>query len=86
MKRRRVTRGPSPVHSRAISDADEPPIMWPASGAGFEADPYSPAGTAQREYFLIRRLGSSPIGKLFVWAVLVLLVAMLVAALVAAFH
>jgi uncharacterized membrane protein len=29
--------------------------MWPAEGSGFEADPYSPAGTAQRYWWLIQR-------------------------------
>lgn len=59
--------------------------MWPAAGSGFEADPFSPAGTAQREWFLIRRLGQSRAGKGFVWVILALLVAVLVAALVSSF-
>lgn len=56
--------------------------MWPAAGSGFEADPFSPAGTAQREWFFIRRLGQSRVGMGFVWVILALLVAVLVAALV----
>jgi hypothetical protein len=26
---------------------DEPPVMWPSSSSGFEADPFSPAGQIQ---------------------------------------
>jgi hypothetical protein len=25
-----------------------PPVMWPAPGSGFEADPFSPAGMSQQ--------------------------------------
>ncbi|HEY8080995.1 MAG TPA: hypothetical protein VIE15_02815 [Acidimicrobiales bacterium] len=34
--------------------ADEtPPVMWPEEGSGFEADPFSPAGTEQRRWLLL---------------------------------
>jgi hypothetical protein len=39
------------------NDVIPPNIMWPAPGSGFEADPFSPAGTAQREWWLIGRMG-----------------------------
>ena len=55
--------------------------MWPAAGSGFEADPFSPAGTAQRQWLLIRRLRYSRGGMGFVWVILALLVAVLIAAL-----
>jgi hypothetical protein len=38
--------------------ADEtPPTMWSDAGAGFEADPFSPAGEMQRQWWFFRRLG-----------------------------
>ena len=48
----------------------EPPIMWPGSGSGFEADPFSPAGTAERDWLITQRLGRSRIGRLAVWIIL----------------
>src|SRR5664280_2483358 len=61
--RRRKTKGRSQnqhEHSRDRVRA-EPPVMWPDSGSGFEADPFSPAGSVQREglFFqgLVRRRG-----------------------------
>jgi hypothetical protein len=44
--------------------------MWPGQGSGFDADPFSPAGTAQREWMLTQRLGRSRLGKLVVWLIL----------------
>jgi hypothetical protein len=44
--------------------------MWPDAGSGFEADPFSPAGTAQREWLLTQALGRSRYGKLVVWSIL----------------
>src|SRR5665213_3080558 len=32
----------------------EPPVTWPSTGSGFEADPFSPAGTVQREGLLFQ--------------------------------
>jgi hypothetical protein len=78
IKRRKPYRRLSPVRGGVISDSDEPPIMWPSSGSGFEADPFSPAGTAQREWFLTRRLGQSRGGKVVVWAVLAVIAVPLV--------
>jgi hypothetical protein len=48
--------------------------MWPDQGSGFDADPFSPAGTAQREWMLTQRLGRSRWGKLVVWLILALIV------------
>jgi hypothetical protein len=48
--------------------------MWPGQGSGFDADPFSPAGTAQREWMLTQRLGRSRTGKLVVWLILALIV------------
>lgn len=52
----------------------EPPVMWPGADSGFEADPYSPAGTAQNETAFARGIGRFRFGKLVVWIVLVVLV------------
>jgi hypothetical protein len=48
-------------HLPKVSDRDIPndndlipPIMWPSTGSGFEADPLSPTGSAQRQWWLIR--------------------------------
>ena len=30
-----------------------PDITWPGAGSGFEADPFSPAGSAQRRWWLL---------------------------------
>ena len=51
--------------------------MWPESGSGFEADPFSPAGTAQREWILLQALGRSRYGKLAVWILLAVVVGVL---------
>jgi hypothetical protein len=48
--------------------------MWPGQGSGFDADPFSPAGTAQREWMLTQRLGRSRLGKLVVCLILALIV------------
>jgi hypothetical protein len=62
-------------HPRASVDrSSEPPIMWPSSDSGFEADPFSPAGTAERECALTQRLGRRPIGKLVVWLILAVII------------
>lgn len=52
----------------------EPPIMWPSSGSGFEADPFSPAGTAEREWALAQSLGRSRMGTFVVWSMLAVIV------------
>jgi len=57
-----------------------PNIMWPAKGSGLQADPFSPAGTSQRYWWLIRRqvgTGGSVSFRayLILMAILVILVA-----------
>jgi hypothetical protein len=67
--------------------SNEPPVMWPSQGSGFEADPFSPAGTAQREWMLTQRLGRTRWGKLFVWLILLAFVTPLVIAFISTvFH
>lgn len=77
-RRKPYRRLPSVRGDSAISDSDQPPIMWPSPGSGFEADPFSAAGTSQREWFLIRRLGQSLAGKVVTWVVLAAVVIPLV--------
>ena len=73
--------------NRPIEPSDgEPPIMWPSADSGFEADPFSPAGTAEREWALTQRLGRSRVGKVVVWSILALIVLVpLVTLLIAVF-
>jgi hypothetical protein len=49
-----------------------PPVMWPGAGPGFEADPSSPAGTAEREWALTPGLARRRGGRIVVWTVLIL--------------
>lgn len=52
----RRSSGPPSAGPRTTTDGD-PPIMWPGAGSGFEADPMSPAGTAERMWQLTGRVG-----------------------------
>ena len=56
----------------ADGPGDGPPVMWPGAGSGFEADPFSPAGTAEREWAFAQGLGRRRGGRIAVWTVLVL--------------
>jgi hypothetical protein len=56
--------------------------MWPESGSGFEADPFSPAGMAQGEWGFIQHRGRSRYGRLVVWLALGLVAMMAVTPLV----
>ena len=79
IRRRKPARHLPPVRTRLPYENDliPPNIMWPEAGSGFEADPYSPAGTAQRGWWMIsalskrqvrtRRLLALPILGFFVW-------------------
>ncbi len=67
--------------ARPGANPDEPPIMWPAAGSGFEADPFSPSGMAQQEWVLASHLGKRRGGKLVIWIVLILIVASLLSPL-----
>jgi hypothetical protein len=63
----------SPGRSDGPDDPDDgPPVMWPGAGSGFEADPFSPAGTAEREWAFARGLGRRRGGRVVVWTVLLL--------------
>ncbi len=53
-----------------VPEEDGPPVMWPTSDSGFEADPFSPAGTAEREWAFARGLGRRRGGRMAVWGVL----------------
>ena len=56
----RKRRRPLPkVRGQARVMGDEPPVMWPSPGSGFEASPYSPAGRAQQMWTLVRGLSST---------------------------
>ena len=75
IKRRKPYRPLPPIGGHStVSDSDEPPIMWPSAGSGFEADPFSPAGTSQREWFLMRRIGQSRAGRAAIWVILAVIV------------
>ncbi len=74
--RRRVERsggqsdnGPVPT---APAGDPVPPVMWPDAGSGFEADPFSPAGSLQREAMFLRGLsgGGGRVGRAALWVVL----------------
>ena len=55
IRRRKPAHQLAPVRTRLPDQNDlvPPNIMWPASGSGFQADPFSPAGSAQRGWWLI---------------------------------
>lgn len=55
-RRKPKQRLPSLKRLRIVPRNAEPPIMWPDAGSGFEADPFSPAGTAQRGWWLSQAL------------------------------
>ena len=59
--------------------------MWPDSGTGFEADPFSPAGLAQQEWVLASRAGRSRAGRILVWVLVTLLIAGVVVPLLTQF-
>jgi hypothetical protein len=55
IRRRKPARHLPPVREVDPDDDIPPNIMWPPKGSGFQADPFSPAGTSQRYWLLIRR-------------------------------
>jgi hypothetical protein len=79
--RRRVSPSPTADTRLGIGNADEPPIMWPPAGSGFEADPFSPSGMAQQEWVLASHLGRRRGGKVVIWIVLVVLMVSLLSPL-----
>lgn len=56
IKRRKPYRKLPPARVPDDDDLVPPHVMWPAAGSGFEANPYSPAGQAQRGWWLAQRL------------------------------
>ena len=54
----------------------EPPVMWPSAESGYEADPFSPAGTVQREGMLFRGIARRRGGKVVLWIFIGLFVAL----------
>jgi hypothetical protein len=60
-----------------------PPVMWPETGSGFEADPFSPAGMSQQIWRATGRRPRSRTGLWIVRIVCVLIAAAFIAAQVA---
>jgi hypothetical protein len=54
-RRKPYTRLPRARHVDE-NDLVPPHIVWPANGAGFEASPYSTAGTHQRSWWVLKGL------------------------------
>jgi hypothetical protein len=69
-KRQRVKRSES---IEGIKSTSLPPVMWPSSGSGFEADPFSPAGMAQQQWTIINSGGKGPGRRILVWAILIVI-------------
>ena len=63
----------------------EPPVMWPAADSGYEADPFSPAGTVQREGMLFQGIARRRGGKVVLWIFIGLFVAVPTISLLVAF-
>jgi len=57
IRRRKPVHHLPKVSDRETPSPDDlvPPVMWPSKGSGFEADPFSPAGTAQRYWWGVRK-------------------------------
>jgi hypothetical protein len=72
--RRKTKRASTPV----VLDPT-PPIMWPEPGSGFEADPFSPAGTSQQIWRFTQREPHSRVARWIVRAVALLAAIALVA-------
>jgi len=69
-RRRKAVQHLPKVSSRDLPTENElipPNIMWPAKGSGFEADPFSPAGTQQRQWWMIQRLASGRRTRWIIW-------------------
>ncbi len=48
--------------------------MWPGKDSGFEADPFSPAGSAGRVWAFSRGMRRFRFGRPVVWVILAILV------------
>ena len=76
IRRRKPYRKLPPARVPTENEVIPPHIMWPDSDSGFEADPWSPAGRAQREWWLLQgltRRGSRPAVSIVLWAVIAVL-------------
>jgi hypothetical protein len=60
-----------------------PPVMWPESGSGFEADPFSPAGMSQQIWTATGHRPHSPVVRWVVRIVALLVALAFIAAQVA---
>jgi len=60
--------------------------MWPEAGSGFEADPFSPAGTTQRQWMMTQRMEGRRWGRLLAWFLVAAIVGSLLAAVLSSFH
>jgi hypothetical protein len=67
----------------AASADSTPPVMWPAEGSGFEADPFSPAGLSQQIWTATARRPRSRVGLWIVRIVCVVVALAFIAAQVA---
>jgi hypothetical protein len=87
IRRRKPARHLPKVRARDLpteNDVIPPNIMWPDKGSGFEANPFSPAGSAQRQWWAINaaRRGGSRRVRSMGWLFIVLIGAPLLLALI----
>ena len=64
----------------SLEPESTPPVMWPAEGSGFEADPFSPAGMSQQIW---TATGRRPRTRIGLWTVRVVCIVLAVAFIVA---
>ena len=62
-----------------------PPVMWPDSGSGFEADGFSPAGSAQLGARFYQGLGRRRFGHAAAWVLVGIFVLIPIVSLAIAF-
>jgi hypothetical protein len=83
--RPRKKRRPSRAAATGPAWNEEPPVMWPAAGSGFEASSFSPAGRAQQVWAFARGASSSEgCRRIAVRLLVVLFVLVLILTVVAA--
>jgi hypothetical protein len=61
--------------------SETPPVMWPSTGSGFEADPFSPAGMAQQQWTILKGGPRGLMGRVFVWAIVIIIALVLISPL-----
>jgi hypothetical protein len=57
-------------NQRDLGGLPEPPVTWPGPDSGFEADPFSPAGTSERYGGFFAGLGRARFGRGYLWGTL----------------